>query len=284
MMRVVWIASTFKDGQRWLEVGPGADACLSKLLLEAHPAAHYWGVEVNKAAFKSSSLALKRFPNAVVINGVVDDNFRVGHTYPANVDAILHEIFGIIASSEGVAKVLAKLRTVYPSAISVPESAQTYIVPLQLTADDLAKDPKLVIGHSSVRGTLAFLKCQLSDDCALLEDLDLNATSIPMHQRHISQCRITKDGTLNALGLYIKISSFGISTTSNSDIAGPTSASFFRAPSTSRRVKQCRSLLKSISTRSARTMPSPSNMKKASTESPSSTHTCTGQMLSNTCT
>ena len=60
---------------QWLEVGPGSDACLAKMVLARRHTATYVGVEVNRAAFKAAKRLLAPHPNASVIQGFIDERF-----------------------------------------------------------------------------------------------------------------------------------------------------------------------------------------------------------------
>lgn len=202
------------DTQKWLEIGPGADTCLSKILLCTYPDVFYWGVEVNKYALKKARKAIQEYKNASVHYGFIDENYR---DLPPSIDYVLHEIFGVIASSEGVCKALISLRKRYPLMKSIPEYAETFLVPLALPPDDIIKDPVLIINRKLLRCHLPFFKCQLSDTHALLETYNFNA-EIDLVQRHVTTCKVSKSGILTVIGIYIKLGMDDISTTSNQDL------------------------------------------------------------------
>jgi len=195
------IKDVYTDKSKWLEVGPGSDICLSKLLLESRPDAFYFGVEVNKAAYKKVKSLLRPYKNASVFNGFVDR--QTFTKFPPEIDFILHEIFGTISSLEGVGQVMSVLKQRYPNAKSVPEYTSTHLVPLQLDIQDIIKDPTLIVNDKLFRGRIPFDKSKLSSP-ATLEYLNFNE-NFSLTQSHTTRCVIEKDGVLNVIGIYIVI-------------------------------------------------------------------------------
>ena len=213
-----WIEAAWKqlrvEGQKWLEVGPGRDACLSLLLLKAHPEAHYLGVEVNRLGCLGARRALASYRNAQVIEGFVGEAQM--KKLPEGMNALLHEIFGFIASSEGVVATILALRRKYPGALSVPEMASTYLVPLEIRAEDVVKDPSLLMSHCEFRTRLPFAATQLTSEHALLEVLDFRPEGkLEASQRQRRECRIERDGFLTVLGIYIVLKGWDWSLSSN---------------------------------------------------------------------
>jgi len=196
-----WIDSARQPGHGWLEIGPGSDACLALMVLAAHPDTSYCGIEVNKTAAHQASKRLRSYRRARIVRGFIDEHFKA---LPLSVDCILHEVFGTIASAEGIARTMVALRQRFPKAQSIPEAAATYMVPLALTADDVLKDPTLTINHKLIRGRLPFARRALTSDHALLEWLDFR-DSPELTQHHTTVCRVRCSGLLTAVGLYIWI-------------------------------------------------------------------------------
>ena len=214
-----WIegASNHLSYLTWFEVGPGADACLSKFVLDKYTNSKYIGIETNKFAYESAKKKLKNYSNAKLIKAYVDTNFVANKALgvPKSVDYILHEIFGTIASSEGVGMVLHKLKQLYPSSISIPSYAQTFIVPLNLTCSDIINDPTLIITPILIRCKIPFDKTEMTSTHATLEYLDFD--DVILQQTHITKCIISKNGFISALGIYINIGFNNVITTSNQD-------------------------------------------------------------------
>lgn len=211
----LWIESCCKEELNWLEIGPGNDIALSKLLLDNYQYKNYYGIEVNKKAYTNAKKLLSKYKNTNICLGYLDEKYT---NFPKQINVILHEIFGVIASSEGVAKTTNVLFKIYPDAISIPQLAITYIVPLEMLFDDIAKDETLTINPKIFRAAIPFKKCRLTETDGLLEFIELKSGFINLQQTEITNCKINKDGTLNVLGLYIRIESNEIYTTSNKDI------------------------------------------------------------------
>lgn len=208
------IKESYTAGSRWLEVGPGSDVCLSKLLLESRPEAFYFGVEVNKTAYKKAKSLLQPYKNASVFNGFVDR--QTFTKFPSEVEFVLHEIFGTISSLEGVGQVMSVLKQRYPEAKSVPEYTSTHLVPLQLDLQDIIKDPTLIVNDKLFRGRIPFDKSKLTSP-AVLEYLNFNE-DFSLTQSHTTRCMVERDGMMNVIGIYIKIGHGDLLITSNCDL------------------------------------------------------------------
>lgn len=203
--------------QRWLEIGPGNDICLSKLLLEPHNDVFYVGIETNKIAYKNAFKKLQKYKNAHIQNGFVNEFYY--NNLPPNMDVVLHEILGVIGSSEGVGLVMSIIKNKYPNIISIPEKVTTHLVLLDLNVNDIINDNRLTINYKLFRGTIPFDKCQISDDHGILEVL--NMTDIELLQTHQSKYKIKFDGFLSVIGIYINVTSYEIWTSSNKDDIHP---------------------------------------------------------------
>ena len=202
-----WIDRIHTPESKWLEIGPGTDACLSLMLLENHPDTFYHGIEVNKEALKRAKQILTPFKNATLQQGFLDEKFQAEMLFPKQIDCILHEIFGVIASSEGVGRTMNRLKRMYPEAKFVPSLAESWIVPLELSSSDLVSDPLLNLHPNLFRSAINFQTFQLCDDSqhALLERLDFSKKDVDLKQTHVTQCKMNRYGTLSVLGIFIRI-------------------------------------------------------------------------------
>lgn len=218
----LWIESTngethYKDKDQsdiWLEIGPGSDACLAKIALDTYPGIEYIGIETNKFAYASAKKKLQNYSNVKLMKAYVDQNFTRSNIQSKSVDYILHEIFGTIASSEGVGMVLNRIKELYPNSISIPSCAQTFIVPLELTYMDVINDPTLIITPNVIRCKIPFDQTEIANH-AILEELEFD--NIELEQTHKTKCVITRNGFISALGIYIMIGFNNIMTSSNQD-------------------------------------------------------------------
>jgi hypothetical protein len=200
-----WIDMNHTSTTKWLEIGPGSEACLSLMVLKNNPNAVYHGIEVNKEALKHAKRILSPFPNATMQQGFLDEKFKVQQQLlPKDVDCILHEIFGVIASSEGVAKTLKLLKGIYPNAKFVPSFAESWIVPLEMSCSDVISDPLLNVHPNLFRCAIDFDKFQLCNEHALLERLDFSQ-ELELKQTHVTRCKMKRNGKLSVCGIFIKI-------------------------------------------------------------------------------
>lgn len=181
----------------WLEVGPGSNACLAHILLEMRPEMDYLGIEVNRTALRAAKKSLQMYRNASVTYGFVGQC-----ALPAQVEYILHEIFGTIASAEGIFCVMKTLTQRYPNATLVPDYAETRIVPLALNVRDIITDPTMTLSSKLFRGVIPFSAAALGG-YGILEKLDLH--ELTESQQHRDKIIVTRDGALTCLGLYIVI-------------------------------------------------------------------------------
>ena len=141
-------------GRKWLEIGCGSKAFLTKMVLEADERSQITAIEVNKHSaaaarkeLKQSDTGLSSFRNryqivegmsteAKVIASVKALNSDSGST-SSKLSALLHEIFGFIASSEGVALALKEASKSFFSSseqrsdlVVAPSLAATFFSPM----------------------------------------------------------------------------------------------------------------------------------------------------------
>lgn len=200
------------ENKYWFEIGPGSNVTLGLILLSKFPNANYNCVEINELAYRKCKKILQNYPNAYVSKNFVDNKF---YKSPEKIDYIFHEIFGVIASSEGVVLAINSLKQRYPLALSIPSYAATYIAPLDIKVDDIIRDQTLIINRKLFKCKIPFNKTQITDCHAILEKL--NFDDIIQNQTNKTKCKISRDGKISALGIYIEIGMNDLYTSSNCD-------------------------------------------------------------------
>jgi hypothetical protein len=115
--------------RRWFEIGPGADGCLTKMVLDASPENTVLAVEGSAPAVKKLTKKLARHIRTGrlrVVHGIVGET-----SGDAQADVLLAEILGHWASSEGYCEVLRA--SGIRCADTVPRYFGTCIVPVDLS-------------------------------------------------------------------------------------------------------------------------------------------------------
>lgn len=151
------IESAINDGNTvFLEIGPGHDACLTKMVLEADEKSTVTAIEADALAASGATAALKTFGPAGdrwdVIEGRSSDKTSAVNdalsSKPFRV--ILQEILGYVASREGIVRIFADLQQRLPSPPNrcLPGAAATFYTPTFVTLDLLrhnfnGRDPLL---------------------------------------------------------------------------------------------------------------------------------------------
>jgi hypothetical protein len=118
------------NGHRWFEIGPGADGCLTKMVLDAHPANTVLAVEGSAPAVKKVTKNLARYIRTgrlQVLNGIVGES----GVPEAEADVLVAEILGHWASSEGYCEVLRA--SGIRCSDTIPRYFGTCIVPVDLS-------------------------------------------------------------------------------------------------------------------------------------------------------
>lgn len=136
--------------RKWLEVGPGADAVLTLMVLHSQRDTSVTAVEVNDKAVTKARLHLKTAglaPRARILSGL-STNKHVASLANAfgPFDAIVHELIGLLAGSEGAAYLLQQLKIDYHlsgSVVQVPCAAATFFCPVLLTPKQLNAEREL---------------------------------------------------------------------------------------------------------------------------------------------
>jgi hypothetical protein len=113
---------------RWLEIGPGADGCLTKMVLEASPENTVLAVEGSAPAVKKVTKKMARYIRTgrlQVVHGIVGETPQVIES-----DVLLAELLGHWASSEGYCEVLRA--SGIKCLDTIPRYFGTCIVPVDL--------------------------------------------------------------------------------------------------------------------------------------------------------
>lgn len=199
----------------WLEIGCGASALLTKMAVDS--GATIVAIEGNAESAAIASRLLKETNGSTpgqgrVVTGFAGANLGASETFVV----VLFEIFGFIASVEGVVAALMAVRGAYhlhPCVASVPSRALTRIVPVDVDIELLARDcATIYVG----RKLLLAKRYKLERDslCApdasgvgVFEDVDCTAllsTGVTYDQSSItSELTIVRSGFLTGLALYI---------------------------------------------------------------------------------
>jgi hypothetical protein len=123
---------------RWLEIGCGASATLTRLALSSAPSGtHITAFEVNTKSATAATAKLSRAglaDRATVVVGKSTEPELLPDPAEKFV-AVIHEVFGIFASSEGCPQMLGHARSQY-----LPVSTLS-TVPLHLEDIDLLRQP-----------------------------------------------------------------------------------------------------------------------------------------------
>jgi hypothetical protein len=129
-------------GRVVMDIGTGADALLAKMCVEAG-ASFVYGVEKNHHAFLSAQQNTRGIKNICIIEGYsteIQNSFRNDEDIQMNcIEIFVHEIFGEIASREGVVFVMRDafqrflckklLQGLAPFPISIPHASRTLVTP-----------------------------------------------------------------------------------------------------------------------------------------------------------
>lgn len=208
-----------KPSSSWFEVGCGAAALLTRMVLE-RPCTWLVAIDINS---KSAEMARKilrediELQRCEVVTGSSLDKEVVGSVTQAcgkdrkEVDFVLHEVFGFFASSEGAPAIMHKLRKDYSiiqkNTRFLPGKAATFftpscVEPQHVNADELYVSDKMILAKR-----LDFDACRLSSD-RVLEFYDFNAElALVQERRHAFV--VTRAGVLNSISCFIWVD-FGV--------------------------------------------------------------------------
>lgn len=126
------IASLSTTHHKWFEIGPGADGCLTKMVLKAHHLNKVNAVEGSESAYTKLTKRMARFIRSgrlTLVNGIAG-KVAIGGEY----DVLLAEILGHWASSEGYAEILRQSGILYGEfKETIPSVFGTMMVPVDLS-------------------------------------------------------------------------------------------------------------------------------------------------------
>jgi hypothetical protein len=192
-----------------LEIGPGDSALLTRMAALAHANVFLQAVEVNKISYNKACVLLRdeiKQGRCKLVNGYSTE-LKSSLQY----DALLFEILGNVASSEGVVLVTKDLidRGIISHAQCIPAAAATFITPVRLASADLNRQD-VYIGENmiSIR-SLHVQRTNLCSDVALLESLCFSGHQHfeePGHLlKHESLLTVQKSGVCHGLGTFIVV-------------------------------------------------------------------------------
>jgi len=196
----------------WLEIGCGASAWLTRMVLE-QASSNISAIEVNRESaltaqkILASTYSQERFE---VIQAMSTDHPRIS----LQPDIILHEILGYFASSEGLwCAVSDAIRTYLPKASAnqqlrvLPSRAATFFCPVAVQTKHLHKQTycstKIILTRK-----LSFADVMLSRNSRYFEFFDFSAydqdrNENPSTQEYSHVFEVQKEGDLNGLGAFI---------------------------------------------------------------------------------
>jgi hypothetical protein len=140
------IKQTVAGGKRrFLEVGCGADACLTRMVLAADRDATVVAIEGNLKAADAAQRLLSALADVdgrrvKVVTGMSTSRTpEVNAAFALEYDVFLQEVLGFIASREGVVSIVADLQSrVDASAlVFLPGAAATFFTPTYISLDDI---------------------------------------------------------------------------------------------------------------------------------------------------
>jgi hypothetical protein len=210
---------------RWLEIGCGASATLTRLALRSAPAGtHITAFEVNPQSAAAAAEGLRRDGldrRARVVLGkstqpeLLLENPRAAAA-ARQFHVVLHEVFGIFVSSEGCPQMLQHARAQYLSAAAarrqgglIPSRCATFFTPCALRPASLDTCESLLCNSTS-RPTLLLAPAAPLADMALcntsaaLEVYDFGSDEpLDTEQAHQHEFIVSKDSELNCLGCFV---------------------------------------------------------------------------------
>jgi len=234
--------------KRWLEIGCGASAMLTRLALDAAPNALVTAFEVNPKSAEAARRRLASIEDEDEDEGA-PPRFEVltgRSTQPELVNpmlrqrgfgVVLHEVFGLFASSEGCARMLAHARSTYlskanrysPKPLLIPARCATFFTACWLRPRDLGacetvscsaapqRRPKLLLAPAAPLARMAL--CARSC-CLEAYDFAPDAPELQLVQRRSHELHIARAGELNCLGCFLWVD-LGIGEPALGDAAPP---------------------------------------------------------------
>jgi hypothetical protein len=207
--------SQINNTQIHMDIGCGANALLTTQILKRHKSCI--AIEINQKAAHTANRNIREMLTADMTYQIINETAASTTVIKAIIAEgkptikAFHEIFGYLASSEGIVKLTQDLRNKLPTKITlemIPAHMATFCTPIELNIED----KHLLIGCKFPNpqtiliapGKLNLKLCSLTKTHHILEQFDLNNLTSPL-QSQTSTLTIDKKGTLNALGCYIVI-------------------------------------------------------------------------------
>ncbi|KAG5179793.1 hypothetical protein JKP88DRAFT_273628 [Tribonema minus] len=183
----------------WLEVGVGAQGTLSRMVLDGDPRRTLTGVEVLASSANSARRTLKQYFGKNRFTIVETASYDL-HEGPF--DALLCEVVGVVASSEGIVEVVDDLRArgvLLPLCAVIPARVETWFAPVCLRAKDLKRGGLYVTERFASVKPISFDDTAPSRGRGLLERYDLGTGERLTANR--TAFSIDRDCTLHGIGI-----------------------------------------------------------------------------------
>lgn len=195
--------------KRVLEIGPGADACLTKIALER--GAEVWCVEGNIRTHRIASKVLLGKHGAHIYHAMASSDFTKQLVKRVCPQIIVSELVGFIASGEGLPRILADVQTQLASAgataVFLPGHVSTRFIVASVNSVDMRHNSVLYVAKQfSLVRRLDFEKINMSSSCqgAIWEEFDCNVPLQPqLHQIHTNKFVVSRSGVVNSLALWL---------------------------------------------------------------------------------
>ena len=205
-------------GSKCIDVGTGAYAPLATMAM--HSIGNCIAMEINPEAARTAKATLQGKDGTweckygekggwQVING---DAASCETLLDANLTRndqvhILHETFGLLASSEGGPKLIRSVvanveRATGVKPVVLPSEVMTFIAPVTLKQAKLIQQELYLTDKLLLVKKFPFSKQQMTTQCGLMERFDLN-NNIDLKQTHSSKLTAKKAGHVHALAAFI---------------------------------------------------------------------------------
>ena len=199
-----------------LEIGPGADACLTKMILDNGPLIRYVGLEGNE---KSVSLCVKRLKseydskNWQIIRTLSTNPTKIITDFYRTADLLVHELIGLIASREGMVYVLDDVcqRNNGKLPRTIPHSVATFFTPTFINSHTWKPQqikkvldyPNILLTHFPFENKT---NAPFLPQCALLEYINCSKDQVidkNKIQTFITSFQVKEQMTINSLTGFI---------------------------------------------------------------------------------
>ena len=207
--------SPIDNTQTQVDIGCGATALLTTQILKRHR--NCIAIEINQQAAYTANRLIKDMLTPDMTYQIINETAASPTVIKAIIERgkptikAFHEIFGYLASSEGIVKITQDIRNKLPTTLTlemIPAHMATFCTPMELNieAKHLLEgckfpNPQTIL---TAPGKLNLDLFSLTKTHHTLEQFDLNNLTNPL-QPQTSTLTISKEGILNALGCYIAI-------------------------------------------------------------------------------